>query len=346
MPLTITKVTTDDQVYEAPTDFLTLPAGVKRVIFGFNAISFKTRPAGMRYYHRLIGREVDWHPPIISEEIQYFNLLPGDYAFEVQAVDRDLNYSTPTTLNFTVPTPFHKTALFLVPTVGGSAILLGILVMQTILFFKRRRQVSVYQGIAVEEIKAAREMQLSLLPETAPHIEGFDIAAVCEPATEVGGDYFTYLWLDEDKTHLGIVLMDVTGHRMAAATKAFLASGMLQLDSRRVSSPSEILSKMHQSLQEILPKKAFVATSIVQINLRDYTLTHFNEGLPEPILRKLETPARMNTREFGCGICLKALVVQRKLAQEWVDAILSDGRTLTAPTELADDMTVVVVKVL
>ncbi len=166
MPLTITKVTTDDQVYEAPTDFLTLLAGVKRVIFGFNAISFKTRPAGMRYYHRLIGREVDWQPPIISEEIQYFNLLPGDYAFEVQAVDRDLNYSTPTTLNFTVPTPFHKTALFLVPTVGGSAILLGILVMQTILFFKRRRQVSVYQGIAVEEIKAAREMQLSLLPET------------------------------------------------------------------------------------------------------------------------------------------------------------------------------------
>jgi serine phosphatase RsbU (regulator of sigma subunit) len=391
LPLTITKVTADDQVYEAPTDFLALPAGVKRVVFGFNAISFNTRPAGMRYYHRLIGREVDWQPPINTEEIQYFNLLPGDYAFEVQAVDRDLNYSIPTTLNFTVLTPFHKTALFLVPTVGGSAILLGILVMQTILLFKRRRQVVVYQRIAVEEIKAAREMQLSLLPETAPHIEGFEIAAVCEPATEVGGDYFTYLWLDEDKTHLGIVLMDVTGHGMAAATKAFLASGMLQLESRRGSSPSEILAKMHQSLQEILPKRAFVATSFAQINLRDYKLTYFNAGLPEPILLRKGKPLELQIRStvpLGCSFraehigtpiqlqkgdvlllfsdgltearnasedeyerirmwnLLKTLVVQRKLSQEWVDAILSDVRTFTAPKELADDMTVVVVKIL
>ena len=391
LPLTITKVTADDQVYQAPTDYLTLPAGVKRVVFGFNAISFKTRPAGMRYYRRLIGKEVDWQPPINSEEIQYFNLLPGDYAFEVQAVDRDLNYSNPAVLNFTVPTPFHKTTLFLVPTVGGSTILLGILVMQTILLLKRRRQVTVYQRIAVEEIKAAREMQLSLLPETAPNIEGFDIAAVCEPATEVGGDYFTYLWLDEDKTHLGIVLMDVTGHGMAAATKAFLASGMLQLESRRGSSPSEILAKMHQSLQEVLPKRAFVATSFAQINLRDYTLTHFNAGLPEPILLRKGKPVELqikSTVPLGCSFradhigtpvqlqkgdvlllfsdgltearnagedeyertrmwnLLKALVVQRKHSQGWVDTILNDVRTFTAPTELADDMTVVVVKVL
>ena len=391
LPVAITKVAADDQVYEAPTDYLTLPAGVKRVVFSFNAVSFKTRPGGMRYYHRLIGKEVDWQPPINAEEIQYFNLLPGDYAFEIQAVDRDFNYSNPAVLNFTIPTPFHETALFLVPAVGGSAIVVGILVMQAVVLFKRRRQVIAYQRIAVEEIKAAREMQLSLLPETAPQIEGFDIAAVCEPATEVGGDYYTYLWLDKDKTHLGIVLMDVTGHGMAAATNAFLASGMLQLESRRGSSPSEILAKMHQSLQEILPKRAFVATSFAQINLRDYTLTYFNAGLPEPILLRKGRPVELqikNTVPLGCSFrsehigtpvqlqkgdalllfsdglteatnagedeyertrmwnLIKALVVQRKPSQGWVDTILDDVRTFTAPTELADDMTVVVVKVL
>lgn len=391
LPVAITRVAADDQIYEPPADYLTLPAGVKRVVFSFNAVSFKTRPGGVRYYHRLIGKEVDWQPPINAEEIQYFNLLPGDYAFEIQAVDRDFNYSSPTTLNFTVPTPFHETALFLVPAVGGSAIVVGILVTQAVVLFKRRRQVIAYQRIAVEEIKAAREMQLSLLPETAPHTEGFDIAAVCEPATEVGGDYFTYLWLDEDKTHLGIVLMDVTGHGMAAATNAFLANGMLQLESRRGSFPSEILAKMHQSLQEILPKRAFVATSFAQINLRDNTLTHFNAGLPEPILLRKGKPVELrikSTVPLGCSFraehigapiklykgdvlllfsdgltearnadedeyekirmwnLLKALVYQRKPSQGWVDTILNDVRSFTAPTELADDMTVVVVKVL
>jgi serine phosphatase RsbU (regulator of sigma subunit) len=134
------------------------------------------------------------------------------------------------------------------------------------------------------EIADAREMQMSLLPKSAPQIEGFDIAGVCEPAAEVGGDYFTYLWLDEQKTQLGIVLMDVTGHGMKAATTTFLANGMLQSEIKSGKPPGRIMADMHQSLQEILSKNAFVAMSFALIDTRQKILTHFNAGLSKPIL--------------------------------------------------------------
>jgi serine phosphatase RsbU (regulator of sigma subunit)/uncharacterized RDD family membrane protein YckC len=146
------------------------------------------------------------------------------------------------------------------------------------------RQQEIERQRLEHEIADAREMQLSLLPQSAPQIEGFDIAGVCEPAAEVGGDYFTYLWMDEQKTQLGIVLMDVTGHGMKAATTTFLANGMLQSESKSGKPPGRIMTDMHQSLQNILSKNAFVAMSFALIDTRQKILTHFNAGLPKPIL--------------------------------------------------------------
>ncbi len=118
-------------------------------------------------------------------------------------------------------------------------------------------------------------MQMSLLLTSSPQIKGFDIAAICEPATDVGGDSFTYFWLDVSETQLGLVLMDVTGHGMKAATTTFLARGILQSESRGTQSPKELLTKMHISLKEALPKRSFVATALASINPGESTLFGF-----------------------------------------------------------------------
>jgi serine/threonine protein kinase/serine phosphatase RsbU (regulator of sigma subunit)/tetratricopeptide (TPR) repeat protein len=154
-----------------------------------------------------------------------------------------------------------------------------------------------------QEMAAAREMQLSLLPKSASEIEGFDIAGVCEPATEVGGDYFNYLWLDEAHSKLGIVLMDVTGHGMKAAMNTFLANGMLQSEIRSGTSPEQIMAKMNQSLCAMLPKGTFVAMSFSVIDTKGKTLTHFNAGIPEPVIIRngeLVEPETPGAFPLGC----------------------------------------------
>jgi serine phosphatase RsbU (regulator of sigma subunit) len=137
---------------------------------------------------------------------------------------------------------------------------------------------------ARKEMAAARGMQLSLLPQSMPEIEGFDIAGVCEPATEVGGDYFNCLCLDEAQSKLDIVLMDVTGHGMKAATNTFLANGMLQSEIYSGTPPEQIMTKMNQSLCATLQKSTFVAMSLSVIDTEEKTLTHFNAGIPKPTI--------------------------------------------------------------
>jgi len=67
-------------------------AGVRSIAFEFHGTSLKTRPENMVYRYCLKGRgddSVNTH----ERRVEYENLEPGEYTFEVRAVDRDLVYS-------------------------------------------------------------------------------------------------------------------------------------------------------------------------------------------------------------------------------------------------------------
>jgi streptogramin lyase len=260
-----------DQVYPHPSALELTATGADLVTIAYHGLSLSTHR--MRYSYTLEGYDQALEKLEQNEEregwrdtwesqVRYEKLPPGEYTFRVIAINRDLVCSeAPATLQLTVvPDPRDEQIAKLESELE-----------------RRNRELEA-------ELQDAREMQLSLLPESAPPIEDFDIAGACEPAMAVGGDYFTYLWLDGDKTQLGIVLMDVTGHGMKAATTTFLANGMLRSESRSGRTPAEIMTRMHESLQEVLPQTAFVSMSFAVIDLRDKVLTHFNAGQPAPIL--------------------------------------------------------------
>ena len=60
-----------------------------------------------------------------------------------------------------------------------------------------------------EELSIARDLQTSMLPATCPEIEGFKLAALSTPAREVGGDFFDFIEMGEER--VGLVVGDVTG---------------------------------------------------------------------------------------------------------------------------------------
>lgn len=302
-PVAITMVEADGQSYKQDKP-IKLSANVKRVVFRFHATSFRTRPGGMRYTYQLIGHDADWQTPTGQEEKDYLNLKPGDYTFQVQAIDRDLNYSDFASVRITVPVAFYKTAGFLVPVGSAGVLLLAALVALTTAFINNRRRIVEYQQAVLQELQDARDVQESLLPERPPEIEGFDIAGICQPATEVGGDYFTYLWLDDQDTEFGIVLIDVTGHGMKAAATTFLANGMLQSEIHNGQSPDKTMEKMHHALKRVLPRRMFVALSFALLDLGDKTFTHFNAGLPEPICLR---DGKIVDLEFYNGVPLGSL---------------------------------------
>jgi serine phosphatase RsbU (regulator of sigma subunit) len=68
------------------------------------------------------------------------------------------------------------------------------------------------------DMKVARSIQQSLLPSTAPQIEGFEIAGWNQPADQTGGDYFDWQLLPSGR--IVVALGDVTGHGIGSALLA------------------------------------------------------------------------------------------------------------------------------
>ena len=76
-----------------PVAELRLPSTAPLLAIEFQGISFTTRPGQLVYLYRLHGHEEEWQQTR-QTRVEYSDLPPGKYRFEVKAVDRDLNYST------------------------------------------------------------------------------------------------------------------------------------------------------------------------------------------------------------------------------------------------------------
>ena len=81
-----------DQVYEN-LDEVIVSTTDQQVTFEYKGLSFSTHPHDMLYVYRLKGYDSDWQPATRKMRVYYRDLPPGEYTFEVRAIDRDLNYS-------------------------------------------------------------------------------------------------------------------------------------------------------------------------------------------------------------------------------------------------------------
>ncbi len=250
LPVTITQIFADEKTNHRPSERLNLHAGVRRVAIGFHAQSFQTRQGRMKYFYQLIGQDTDWQGPTNEEIAEYFHLKPGEYTFKVQAVDRDLNYSKIASLTLTLPALWHQVGWIRGALATGSTILLATLIFLAVGFVKKRRQTRDYERAAVKELQDANRVQMLLMPDTAPPIEGVEIAGKCLPANTVSGDFFDYL---EGKrpNEVALVVADVCGKAMKGAMNAMMTDGVLQMAAEDMESlsPESLLMKLNGVLK-------------------------------------------------------------------------------------------------
>ncbi len=135
-----------------------------------------------------------------------------------------------------------------------------------------------------KEISLAREIQKMLLPDHIPQGKGYEISALNIPSTEVGGDYYDFIQLDE--RHVGIAIGDISGKGIPGAIlmsnlQATLRSAAWQsLDSATV---MKIIN--HQISRTTSPEKfATFFYGVLDTELRQFTYT--NAGHNYPIYKK------------------------------------------------------------
>ncbi len=115
-----------------------------------------------------------------------------------------------------------------------------------------------------KELEVARRIQLSLLPQNAPQIEGLDISGISIPAMEVGGDYYDYLSFDNGR--FGIVIADVSGKGTSAALYMSQLKGMLKALARHNHSLSHIVNELNFLTYKSLDAKAFITLMLASFD--------------------------------------------------------------------------------
>src|SRR6516225_6284161 len=90
-----------------------------------------------------------------------------------------------------------------------------------------------------EELRIAREIQMSLLPQGPLVIPGLSVTALCVPAREVGGDYYDFFRLGDRQ--LGLLIADVSGKGTSAALYMAELKGLVLSLSRIHDSPRELM---------------------------------------------------------------------------------------------------------
>jgi len=127
-----------------------------------------------------------------------------------------------------------------------------------------------------DELRIAREIQKSLLPAELPRMDGLDLAEVCEPAREVGGDYFDFFVLGPRR--LGVLIADVSGKGTSAALYMAELKGLMLALSHDEPSPRQLLIEVNRRLVDHLDNRSFITMTYAIVDLEAGTLTHARAG--------------------------------------------------------------------
>ena len=132
------------------------------------------------------------------------------------------------------------------------------------------------------EMKVAYEIQMGLQPSEFYMDEDLRIDALMHPARIVGGDFYDYFPLDEDR--MCFVIADVSGKGPSAAV--FMASAItaIRYNLKRRKSPALALAAANNDLSENNPRQMFVTAFLAVYNRKTATLTYSNAGHNPPYL--------------------------------------------------------------
>jgi sigma-B regulation protein RsbU (phosphoserine phosphatase) len=127
-----------------------------------------------------------------------------------------------------------------------------------------------------EELRIAREIQMSLLPQGALTMPGLSITALCVPAREVGGDYYDLLPIDEHR--LGVLIADVSGKGTSAALYMAELKGLMLSLSKIHTSPRSLLVAADRIMADNLDARSFITMTYAIIDIQERTMTYARAG--------------------------------------------------------------------
>ncbi len=128
----------------------------------------------------------------------------------------------------------------------------------------------------LKELEIARGVQVRFLPQKVPDFPNLEIVSLCQPAMEVGGDYYDFIRMDE--RYMSVLIGDVSGKGVSAAFYMTMVKGIIKTLSKKVKEPAVLLAEANDIFYENAPRNVFVTIIYGIFDLKEKTLTFASAG--------------------------------------------------------------------
>ena len=128
------------------------------------------------------------------------------------------------------------------------------------------------------EINAARRIQERLLPEEIPSLHTVELAGSYHAAKEVGGDYYDFFFVDEEKSKLGVVIADVSGKGIPGCILMAMARSVLRSHAKMNPSAADVLIKTNSAIYKDTTRGMFITALYCILDLESRLLTYASAG--------------------------------------------------------------------
>ena len=159
--------------------------------------------------------------------------------------------------------------------------------VRTHLMLRDARETVARQLLAINsELEMAHQIQLSILPQQTPRLEGLEIEARYLPMSSVAGDFYDFLVIDEKR--LGILIADVSGHGLPSALIASMLQSALAAQVPNACRPAQVLSGLNQALWGKFQSQ-YVTAAYLFVDLSKGTVSYAGAAHPPLLLWQSKT---------------------------------------------------------
>lgn len=254
-----------------------------------------------------------------------------------------------------------ETAMLMVtPIVGGGGRVLGALLveggrpdryrdedLETLMSYARASAPAIERALLYAqlmsdrrmtgELEVARQVMAGLLPSESPKLDGFDIAAVIESAYEVGGDYYDFISLGNER--LSVAMADVSGKGAPAALVVAALRATLYALARRELALRAIFQRANEFIHASTgPKAKYVTLFYAVLDTHARRFIYINAGhLPPVVLRRNGEVELLRSGGFPLGFFDNPRYFEQFLQLESGDMLCLYTDGLTEATNANDE---------
>ncbi|MGB2907108.1 MAG: SpoIIE family protein phosphatase [Candidatus Aminicenantaceae bacterium] len=261
----------------------------------------------------IINTAVDRHSSILISDVQ------SDTRFKAQDSILKLNIQSAMCVplwnnkeiigiiysdRISTPEQFSNNDLRLLTLLGNVA---AVKIENAVLF-----QQALEQEKSKKELSLAEDIQKGLLPQKNPEVEGFEIVGINIPCLQIGGDYYDFLEIDEER--MGIVIADVSGKGVGASLLMASLRAALQTEVHTGYNLDEMAGRLNNLVHRSTAPNLFISFFYCELNTKTGDLRYLNSGHNPPLI--LDKKKKITHLE-SCGLCLGMFP-----AQDYVSSII------------------------